>query len=258
MWQKWETNRGPGWPPMKHTKAESQNIRKQSGQDSPEQRDRKRILKWKLSWMRQESPPSVFWPLFFLFHPLYYTHTSPSRSPSLSPPLPVGFPIPALFTTGSNGALPLRIPQRGPSQQTLCLALMDQPRKLQASGTHTGVWAGVRGWHELPPTSTFWAAVSLVLTRMLFMDGARQKPSAHGSRESPLMPGQLGAGESRQSFGAGPFYFLSHQTSGPGTRPWGRKSRALVFSCDMQSGGKSFLHGARFLFCIHVATFASE
>ena len=184
------------------------------------------------------------------------TDPSPSAFSAPAPCLPGGFPRISYPSSAHNRlkwdpALPIR--QRGPSWGALCLALMTSPGK-QEPREHTQGLSRVMGLAcapssiQLPGKPCPWPS-----------PGGWIQPSRNYlywvTRKVPWCQANWQLVRADSS-GVGQLYFLSHQTSGLGTRPWGRKSWALVFSCDMWSGGKSFQHRARFLCYIHAAFYS--
>lgn len=143
--------------------------------------------------MGQESPLSFPWSLsffFFLLHPRT-THTSLSPFPPISP-----------YSSFVHTRLK---PVEGPgSTQDWAVAW------LASFSTHAQLLSSsVPGPHQK------------------VIHGGSENRTSQSCRESPLMSGQSATCKSRQFPGAGSFHFLSHQTSGQGTRPWGRKSWVL-------------------------------
>ena len=139
--QKWKTDKGQSEQrDQTHQSQQSEHQEaKRKRQPGTKRQEKNFEIKIKLNGTREPT----FFPLVSLSFFFSYSTSVP--------PTPLSLPflqlvlIPALFTLGSNLS--------------------------RALGAHrTEQW---HGWHHFPPTPSSWAAVSLVLTRRLFMEAAR-------------------------------------------------------------------------------------
>lgn len=78
---------------------------------------------------------------------------------------------------------------------------------------------------------------------------ARERPLMLTHRSLARADSFLELGPSTSSFTKRLAWALDHEAGSP---------QLFFFSYDMQSGGKSFKHGAHFLVCIHAATVSSD